>query len=141
MKKVLRSPQIFFILLAILITIIGFFKRGTQLDFNYFLSFLLIDVWSIAIVSALFFILISINFSSLKLMSKTPKKSLTSIQVVLQIIALLPLIYYMTVATEGQESQSVALSNIILLFSFVIFILSVIIHLLNFFISLFKENK
>ena len=140
MKRLLKTPQAFFILLAILIMAVGIYKDGAQLDLNYFLAFLLVDVWSVALVSALFFVLISVNYASLSLTEKKAKKSLTIVHIVLQIIALIPLVYFMLTADEKASGESVAYSNIVLLISFFIFLVSVIVHLINFFYSLLKKE-
>lgn len=141
MKKVFTTPQGFFLLLAVLILIVGFSKDGSKLDLNYFLSFLLVDVWSVAMVSSLFFVLISINYASLSLIGKKAKTGLTIAHIVLQIIALVPLIYFMVNATAGAQPEKVMNTNIILLISFVVFMISIIIHLINFFYSLLRKNN
>ncbi len=141
MKKLLKKPQSLFIILAVFMMILGYYKQGTQLDFSYFLSFLLVDVWSVALISAVFFILISINYASLSLAGKKPLRFLTIAHVLLQIFALISLVYYMIKAIPNQQTENLGQSNIILLFSFIIFIISVLIHLINFFYSLTKQNN
>ena len=141
MKRILKTPQAFFITLAILIMIVGFLKSDSNLDLNYFLAFLLVDVWSVSLVSALFFILISVNYASLSLIGKKTKKPLTIIHIVLQVIALIPLLYFMIKATPESQPETVVQSNVILLISFVVFVISVIIHLINFFYSLLNKNN
>ena len=141
MKKMFFRPQTFFILLAIVCVIVGFFKEGTVLDFNYLLAFLLIDVWSVAFISAIFFLLISVNYASLYFVGKKPKTSLTAIHIVLQLIAFLPLLYYMVTANSETSTESSSFSNIVLLISFLIFFISVIVHLINFFYSLLLKNN
>lgn len=140
MKRLLKTPQAFFILLAILIMVVGIVKDGAQLDLNYFLAFLLVDVWSVALVSALFFALISVNYASLSLTGKRPKKSLTITHIVLQVVALIPLVYYMFTAGPKTTGESVAYSNMVLLISFFVFLVSVVVHLINFFYSLLKKE-
>lgn len=141
MKKLIKTPQTFFIFLAILMIITGVSKEGSKLDFNYFLAFLLIDVWSVSLVSAVFFVLISFNYVSLYFTNKKPNNILTYLHISLQILALLPLLYYMWTSSPKNLSQNVSSSNITLLISFFIFLLSVTIHLINFFYSLFKKNN
>ena len=111
MKKVFTTPQGFFLLLAVLILIVGFSKDGSKLDLNYFLSFLLVDVWSVAMVSSLFFVLISINYASLSLIGKKAITGLTIAHIVLQIIALVPLIYFMVNATAGALNHAVSYAD------------------------------
>ena len=141
MKKLLKKPQSVFIILAVFMMVLGYYKQGAQLDFSYFLSFLLVDVWSVALISAVFFILISINYASLSLAGKKPSRFLTITHVLLQVFALIPLVYYMIKSIPNQQTENLGQSNIILLFSFIVFIISVLLHLINFFYSLTKQNN
>lgn len=141
MGKYLKTPQVFFISLAVFISIIGFYKKGTNLDLNYFLAFLLVDVWSVAMVSAVFFLLISMNYASLSLVKRKPKKIFSRAHIILQVIALIPLVYLMLKATEKSQPEFVAASNIVLIASFIVFLLSVILHLIGFFMAILSKNK
>lgn len=141
MIKKLKTPQAMFVLLAIFILVIGAYKKGTQLDLNYFLNFLYIDVWSVAIVSSVFFILMSVNYASLSIVGKKPHKMMTIAHIGLQIIALLPLVYFMMTAKKEAQPEKLAFSNTVLLISFVVFVVSVILHLINFFFSMIKRNN
>lgn len=140
MKKFLKTPQAFFIFLSIITLIIGFIKKGNFIDLNYFMTFLKIDVWSLSVVSSVFYLLIGINYFSLILSGKKPRKILTIIHIVLQIVSIIPFFYIMITTNSSLSPESVTLNNIILAVSFVVFILSLVIHLINFFASIFKQE-
>ena len=140
MKKFLKTPQSFFFLLSIFTLIVGFIKKGNFIDLNYFMTFLKIDVWSLSVVSSVFYLLIGINYFSLILSGKKPRKILTIIHIVLQIVSIIPFFYIMITTNSSLSPESVTFNNIILAVSFVVFILSLVIHLINFFASIFKQE-
>lgn len=140
MKKFLKTPQSFFISLSIITLIIGFIKKGSLIDLNYLANYLLIDVWSLCVISVILFILVSVNYASISFVGKKPRKILTIIHIALQLISIIPYYYIILTVDINTDSGDGITKNIILLLSFVVFILSLVIHLINFFASIFKQE-
>ena len=140
MKKLIYKPQLFFLLLAIFILIIGLFFKENAIDIAIYSTLTDLSVWSICLFSMLFFILIAINYTSLSITLKTPKRGLTIAHIVLQILALIPLLYFIFSSGESRSYEQVSQMNIILILSFFIFIIATTIHLINFIISLIAKK-
>lgn len=140
MKKLIYKPQLFFLLLAIFILIVGLFFKENAIDIAIYSTLTDLSVWSICLFSMLFFILIAINYTSLSITLKTPKRGLTIAHIVLQILALIPLLYFIFSSGESRSYEQVSQMNIILILSFFIFIIATTIHLINFIISLIAKK-
>jgi hypothetical protein len=97
-------------------------------------------------IAAVFFCLIGFNYFSLFWAKKKPKIWLTSIHIVLQIVSLIPfIIAIFSVQTDGTFSTNGFFAFMpvdqAFMLSFLIFLFSVFIHLINFFTSLFLKTK
>ena len=141
MKKILSKPQFFFFLLAVLFIIIGLIKKSSAIDVAIFGALVDLSVWSTCLFSALFFVLIGVNYASLTITEKHPKKGLTITHIILQVLALLPFTYVILSAGSSRSYEQVSQMNLILIFAFVIFILATIIHLINFVASILKRKE
>ena len=93
MKKIIRKPHLFFFGLIPVFLIIGFINRNIPIDINISFIYYLINVDFWCYVSAVYFGLIGINYLSLNIIKKEPKKGLTITHLVLQILCLLPYLY------------------------------------------------
>ncbi|PWG04783.1 hypothetical protein DIS07_09925 [Polaribacter aquimarinus] len=93
-------------------------------------------------ITAVFFLLIGFNYYSLIWVQKTPKKTLTIIHIVLQLLTLIPFIT-LVFSIDSKDSSSLQFlnNNFILIISFLIFIVSIFVHLINFFSSLFSKSE
>ena len=139
-EKVFKNTSGFFISLSIITLILGFIKKGSLIDLSYFMTFLKVDVWSLAVVSSIFVLLVGVNYASLSFIGKETKKILTITHIILQIISIIPFYYIILTTNLSLEPELNTIYNIVLLFSFVVFILSLVIHLINFFASIFKQE-
>jgi len=88
----------------------------------------------------LFFILIAINYTSLTITKKPPKKTLTILHIILQIAALAPLLYFIYNSDTPKTYQQVSQMNIILVMAFILFIIATVVHLINFMASLLAKK-
>lgn len=134
----------FFALIPIYI-LLGIIKRNTPIDISVSYIYYLINVDFWCYISAVYFALIGINYFSLNWAKKKPNKWLTIIHILLQIISSLPYLYTIfKLDTNGDLKEGKFLWFIdlesILVFSFSLFLLSVLIHLINFFTSLFLRR-
>lgn len=140
MKKLITKPQFFFLILALIFLISGFINKENSIEIAIYGTFLNLKTWSICLFSTLFFILISINYTSLTITQKPPKKALTILHIILQIIALVPLLYFIYNSDTPKTYQQVSQMNIILVMAFILFLIATVIHLINFMVSLLAKK-
>tara|TARA_R110001632_G_scaffold66891_3_gene157311 strand:- start:28 stop:453 length:426 start_codon:yes stop_codon:yes gene_type:complete len=140
MKKIITKPQYFFSLLALIMFIIGFIYKENSIELAFYGGIIDLDIWILNLFSALFFILIAINYASLSITQKQAKKGLTITHILIQIIAIVPLIYFTITSNSSKTYEEITIMNSILLLAFVVFILATLIHLINFVTSLVTKK-
>ena len=146
MKKIINKPYLFFFGLIPIFIIIGFLSGDKALDINIEDVYFAISYLHFYLFSAIFFAMIGINYFSLHWADKPPKKWLTIIHISLQIISTLLIFTSNNWNWIGEKSNEGFLnmtdnSNIIIVFAFLIFLLSAFVHLINFFTSLFLKTE
>lgn len=139
MKKFLR-PQWFFLLISILMLVIGYLNKENNLNLTLFGAIIKVSSFSICLLSAFFFFLIFINYSALYLINKKPKKPLTIIHIVLQLIAVIPFIYFLFTSKYFNDYSSISEMNLVLFLAFILFLIASVIHIINFVLSLFQSQ-
>ena len=127
------------------VTRLGFLNRNIPIDINISFIYYLINVDFWCYVSAVFFGLVGVNYLSLNLIKKNPKKGLTITHILLQILCLIPYLFAVFKLDENGTLKNTEFLNDIgfenyLIVGFILFILSIIIHLINFFISLLLKR-
>jgi len=134
LRKIIVKPHLFFFGLVPLFVILGLSKKENyiNLSFNYLIFDL--DISLICNISAVFFLLIGFNYYSLYWVQKFPKKSLTISHILLQLLSLIPFILLVFSFNFSQ-------TYLVLIGSFIVFLFSIIIHLINFFTSLLLKTK
>lgn len=146
MKKLITKPHFLFFGLAFVFVLLGFYKRNISVDISIFDIFFVFQVAFWCHISAIFFCLIGLNYLCLIWAKKEPKIGLTILHLLLQIVSLIPFIYiiFSLKSEENLPSNSsfyfMNLDQAIVI-SFVIFVFSIFIHLISFFISLFLKTK
>lgn len=134
LKKIIAKPHLFFFGLVPLFLILGLFKRESYINLKVnYLNFDL-DISLLCYISSVFFLLIGFNYFSLYWVQKYPKKALTISHIVLQLFSITP---FILIVFSFNFSQT----YLVLVLSFIIFLFSIIIHLINFFTSLFLKTK
>ncbi len=146
LKRIITKPHLFFFGLAVSFIVLGIINRDTSFDLNigdtYFVS--TIDFWFY--FSAIFFTLIGLNYFSLVWAEKPPKKWLTITHIIFQILSLLFLMtkhHWNWFGSQNQRELDLLNKNseTVFIISIVLFIASIFIHLLNFFVPLFLKKK
>lgn len=140
MKKFIDRPQLFFFFLALLVLVIGFLNKDSAIKLALYGTFINLKSWSVCLFSSVFFVLIAVNYASLTITNKTPKRYLTVIHIVLQLLALAPLLYFILSSESTKTYNEVSRMNIILILAFALFIIATIIHLVNFVASLLAKK-
>ncbi|MDG1041195.1 MAG: hypothetical protein P8H13_01240 [Polaribacter sp.] len=146
MKKFISKPHLFFFGLVPLFIILGLIKKDALMDVNISYVYFELAISTLCYLSAIFFSLIGLNYFSVLLSGKKLKKGLTITHIILQLIAFIPFIYLIiSINNDGNiSSDSKSLVEKLVLFLFIgffFFLLSILIHLINFFSSLFLKTK
>lgn len=145
MNSVIKRPHLFFFGLIPIFFLLGFLKRDIPIDISISYIHYLINVDFWCYITAVYFGLMGINYLSLNLIKKYPNKWLTIAHIILQVICVLPYLYAIFNLDESgnlnnkQIFETDSFSNILLL-SFFIFLVSFILHLINFFSSLLLKT-
>ncbi|AUC84533.1 hypothetical protein CW731_04110 [Polaribacter sp. ALD11] len=146
MKKIITKPHLFFFGLTLSFIILGFINRNESLDFNIGDTYYIftVDFWFY--ISAIFFTLIGFNYFSLIWAEKPPKKWLTILHLSLQMLSLLLLMtkhHWNWVGKQYPKELSLLNDNseMVIFISFVLFMASILIHLINFFVPLFLKKN
>ncbi len=140
MQKIIKKPQYFFLLLAIITLIVGLLNKRNALEIAVYGTLIDLKIWSISLFSTLFFVLIAVNYASLSITNKPARKGLTILHIVLQVIAMIPLFYFIFQSDVSRSYDEISRMNIILILAFFIFMLATIIHLINFMMSLLSKK-
>ena len=140
MKKIIRKPQVFFLPIALLSLIIGLLNKDDSILVSFYTSYAEVSVWSVSVFTAVFLILISVNYFSLTLTGKSPKKILTILHIVFQSIALIPLFYFSVTADLERTDVQIIQMNSILIIAFLVFLFASLLHIINFIASLISKK-
>lgn len=146
MKRIISKPHLFFFGLVPIFIILGFVKKDAIIDINVSYIYFELLISTLCYLSAIFFFLIGLNYFSVILSGKKLKTRLTITHILLQIIALIPFLYLIITINEkgniSSNSESIIEKFAFFLFiGFFFFLLSILIHLINFSVSLFLKNQ
>ena len=147
MKKIISKPHSFFFTLIPIVLILGFIFKEKDIDINISYAYFLISYSDFSYFFAVFFGLIGLNYFSLYWGQKKPIKWMTRIHIILQAISLLLFFtkdnwnWLGRNESPNELSMTLDYSNLILILSISIFIISAFIHLINFFVSLISKSK
>lgn len=144
MKTIIKKPHIFFFSLIPLFLLIGFIKTGDAIDLTIYNTFFAIKIHHWCYFSALFVGLIGINYYMLYWSKKQLVQILSLFHIIFQVAAMLLFILCIfSINTRSSFMASLNASSIdyysILSTSFLLFIASVFLHILNFVITIFKK--
>jgi hypothetical protein len=141
LQKIISKPHLFFFGIIPFSVILGLLLRNETVNFAYYGVAISFNCASIFTISSVFFSMIGLNYFSLLLVKKQPKKGLTVLHIVFQIISLTLFIYYILSMINLETSQEKQLLSFIFFIGFVFFLISILIHLVNFFISLLLKKE
>ena len=141
MKRILERPQILFLALAPAMLILGFFNKGDSITINIHDTYLVLDTWSMSLYSAVFFIMIALNYALLNLAKKPPKRKLTLLHIALQFFSLIPFCYVFFMFDFNNDYEQKEQVMLFFVLSFFIFLLATILHFVNFIASLRRKKE
>ncbi len=136
MNRLINKPHLFFFGLTPIVLILGYFLKNKSYNIVYYGAIFPINYFDFFLISTIFFSLIGINYFSLSLVKRKPKKGLTIAHLVFQSIALILLVYYILQTGNTTNTSNESVLNLTLLSSFFTFLISLIIHLAIFFMSM-----
>lgn len=146
MKKLITKPHLFFFGMIPVSIILALIFNNDQIIIHYYDGNFIAQLKYVYYLSAFFFSLIGFNYFSILWANKTPKKNLTIIHIVLQVISFTLLITrncwsWLHSANQTTEGLVIDNSNFIVFMSFLIFLLATLFHLVNFFSTLLSKSK
>ena len=141
MNKIIRQPYLFFFGLSIITFITAFIFGDKNLDISNFDIYFVIPYKYFCQFSAIFYLMIGLNYFALNWTEKLPIKWLTITHLFLQLLSLLLLITKDNWNWVDFSNNPNDYANFILFLSLLIFILSIFIHLVNFFASLVLKRN
>ena len=141
MSKVIDRPQLLFLALAPIVLISGLINKGGTLVINIHDTYLVSDVWYIALYSTVFFLMIALNYQVISYAKKKPIRTFTIIHIALQLLSLLPLIYIFFTSTSEKSYDEEEQQNITLALSFLVFLLATVVHFINLILSLVRKKE
>jgi hypothetical protein len=145
LNKIIRQPYLFFFGLSIITFVASYIYIDKSLDSSFYVTYFVISYKYICQFLALFFIMIALNYFALNWIEKHPNKWLTITHLFLQILSLLLLITKDSWNWIGNNSLANYNpnnnANFLIFLSFFIFIISIFVHLVNFFTSLLLKRN
>ena len=145
MKRIISIPHLFFFGLVPIFIILGLVKDEQSININVGYIYFDLYVNTLCYLSAIFFSLIGINYFSVLIAGKKLKKGLTITHIVFQLLSFIPFLFILLTATKSGEidannQQTLELFSIIILVGFLLFLASILIHLINFSLSMFLKK-
>lgn len=146
MHKIIRKPYLFFFGLSIITFIAAYIFSDHSLDVSFFDTYFVISYKYFCQFSAIFYLMIALNYFVLNWTEKQPIKWLTITHIFLQLLSLLLLITkdnWNWIGDNSLENYNLQNenANLLVFLSFLVFILSILIHLVNFFASLLLKRN
>lgn len=141
MKQLLDRPQLVFLILAPIVLISGTINKGDMVDIIMYDTILVLDIWYTSLYSTVFFLMIALNYSVLNYVKKKPVRMLTRFHIVLQILALLPFLYFFFTSNTERGVYESEQMMIVLILSFLLFLLATLLHFTNFIVSLLRKKR
>jgi hypothetical protein len=147
MKKIITKPHLFFFTLIPIVLILGFIFKEKDIDINISYAYFIISYSDFSYFFAVFFGLVGLNYFSLYWGNKKAIKWMTATHMILQVFSLF---LFFTKdnwnwLSKNEHPTTIDMpmdySNLVLISSILIFILSAFIHLINFFVSLISKSK
>ena len=135
----------FFFGLSIITFITAFIFGDKNLDISIYDTYFVFPYKSFCQFSAVFYLMIALNYFALNWIEKYPIKWLTITHLLLQILSLLLLITKDSWNWIGNNSLANYIpnnnANFLIFLSFFTFIISIFVHLVNFFTSLLLKRN
>jgi hypothetical protein len=146
LKTIIKKPHIFFFSLIPIFIIVGILKTDGVIDVTISNTFFAIKAHYWCYFSALFICLIGLNYFMLYWAKKQTVHILSLFHIMFQVAALIPFIFCIfflntkTVFTSNFIYNSIDFYAILSV-SYILFIISICFHVLNFILTIFKNTK
>tara|TARA_B100000809_G_scaffold208593_1_gene211315 strand:+ start:9023 stop:9463 length:441 start_codon:yes stop_codon:yes gene_type:complete len=146
LKTIIKKPHIFFLSLIPLFILVGYIQKGNVIDVTIYNTFFAVKTHYWCYFSAVFISLISLNYYALNWAKKPTIPILSLFHIIFQVAALIPFLFCVfflntkTIFTSNFLSNSVDFYAILSV-SYILFIISICLHVLNFSLALFRKNS
>ena len=146
MTKIIRKPYLFFFGLSIITFIASFIFSDKSLDFSFYDTYFGISYQYFCQFSAIFYLMIALNYFALHWTAKQPIKWLTITHIIFQLLSLLLLFtkdHWNWIGDTTSTNYNIPNNNanFLVFLSIFLFIVSIFIHLVNFFASLLLKRN
>lgn len=145
MKKIIAKPHYFFFGCTPIFLSFALLGENSTISIPIFAMQFMLSISSLSLFWCFLFLLFGLDYLVLHWIERPPKKGLSAIHILLQIIAIIPFfvaIYF--TQTEDKFADHRFFLNLdfssILILSFVVFLLSIFVHILNFLAGLFAKK-
>lgn len=139
-----NKPHKFFFFLMPVFFVAGLLGLKKSIDISFFSSYLVVRVSHWFFLATIFCALIGINYFLITWAKKKPNKILSIIHILLQSVASLPFLICLYVLSSSDYLENESFNTFdfygILYLSFIIFLISIVVHIFNFFLSLFQKD-
>lgn len=139
MKILLQKPQYFFFALIPVFLIFSWWGIEKYVNLAFFNSYLSVKISHWSMLSALFAALIGINYVLVGWAKKKLIVALSFTHIILQFLSTIGFIYSL-LKIGKQDFDNATNYHQILSISFFVFLISIVTHMFNFFLSLFKKS-
>lgn len=140
MKKTVEKPHLFFFGLVPISIILALIFKNNSLNLAYYGGSFSINYWNLFFVMSFLFSLMGLNYFALNWVKKRLKKWLTILHITSQAFSLVLFVMYILKIDNVKTENETDIVNIILFCSLLLLVISVFVHLINFFISLISKE-
>lgn len=140
MKKIVEKPHLFFFGLVPISIILALIFKNNSLNIAYYGGFFSVNYWNLFFVMSFLFSLMGLNYFALNWVKKGLKKWLTILHIISQAFSLVLFVIYILKIDNVKTENETDIINIILFCSLLLLVISVFVHLINFFISLISKE-
>jgi hypothetical protein len=141
-KSIIKKPHLFFFSLIPLFIIVGLIRTGNVIDVSIYNTFFAVKTHHWCYFSAVFTGLIGLNYYVLYWAKKSTIHILSLFHILFQIAALIPFIFCVFFLNTKTFFETNSIDFYYLLSaSYVLFVTSIFIHVLNFILALILKKK
>ncbi len=144
MKNVFQKPFFFFWMLIPIFILINVLDLKKSIDINIHDTYIIIEISQLSLYAVFLFLLIGVNYFIIHKLTKPLNTWITRVHIILQIVVLIPFIIFLISDEITPSLSSTILSmdaNLFIVIQFLIFFISLIIHFINFVMSIFIYKK
>jgi hypothetical protein len=141
MNRILERPQFLFFALIPIVLILGFMIKDNSITINIHEIYIVLEAWIMCLYAAVFFLMIGLNYSIISFAKKKPRRKLTVLHIVLQVLALIVFLYIFSTAGSLKSYEEEAQLALLFLLSFLVFLIATLLHFINLIVSFLRKKE